>query len=173
MKRQRHISLFFSTLILSWLFLGFPQIFNLPLGIQEAAAQVTIIGSWVEGTSHTAESGSNRALIFTAHAESSTTGNNLATVTYGGQAMTKVVDWEYTVSYTEYTAAFILDEAGIAAATSSDFIVTWGTPADGTPAFSSVFLSDVNQTTLVGETGTGGSATTTAERVPTAASQSA
>jgi hypothetical protein len=167
MKRQRHISLFISRLILFWLVLGFLQIFNVPLGIQEAAAQqVTIIGSWVSGTTHTAESGTNRALIFTAHTESSTAGTNLASVTYGGQAMTKIVDWEYFVSYNEYTAAFILDEAGIAAATTSTFVVTWGTAPDGTPAFSSVFLSDVNQSSLVGDTGTGGSTVATAETTP-------
>jgi len=80
-------------LIFSWLFLGFPQIFNFPSGIEEAQA-ADLIGSWTAGLSHTAESGSNRALIFIAHAESSGTGLNLATVTYGGQAMTKIVEYE-------------------------------------------------------------------------------
>ena len=116
--------------LLLWLALS--TLFVLTTSINAGAAQ--IIGSWVSGTTHTAESGSNRALIFTAHVESSTAGTNLATVTYGGQAMTKIVDRGYFVSYNEYTAAFILDEAGIAAATSSAFVVTWGTAPDGTPA---------------------------------------
>jgi PKD repeat protein len=152
------------------LFSGLLQIFDFPLGIHKAEAapiNVSIIGSWVSGTTHTAESGTNRVLIFTAHTESSASGTNLSSVTYGGQAMTKIVDWGYFVTYNEYTAAFILDEAGIAAATSNVFVVTWGTaPAGATPAFSSVFLAGVNQSNLVGDTGTGGSTTTIAETTP-------
>ncbi|GAF85018.1 unnamed protein product, partial [marine sediment metagenome] len=77
--------------------------------------------------------------------------------------MTKVVDWIYTDGYSAYTAAFILDEAGIEAATGSDFVVTWDVAPSATPAFSSVFLENVDQSDLVGETGTGGSTTTEAE----------
>ncbi|MHC4740183.1 MAG: LamG-like jellyroll fold domain-containing protein, partial [Planctomycetota bacterium] len=131
----------------------------------EAAAigDVEIIGSWTSGTSHAEEAGSNRALIFIAHAESSVDTSDLGSVTYGGQSMTKVVERNMHSSYSAYTCAFILDEAGIDAATSGTFSPSWNTAPSGTPAFTSVFLQNVNQTTLTGATGTGGTTTTTAE----------
>jgi hypothetical protein len=126
-------------------------------------ADVEIIGSWTSGTSHTEEAGTNRALIFTAHVESSADTSDLGSVTYGGQSMTKVVERNMHLSYSAYTCAFILDEAGIDAATSGTFSPSWNTSPSGTPAFTSVFLQNVNQTTLVGATGTAGTTTTTAE----------
>jgi len=127
-----------------------------------ASSDVEIIGSWVSGTSHTAESGTNRALIFIAHAESSADTSDLGSVTYGGQSMTKVVERNMHSSYSAYTCAFILDEDGIDAATSGTFSPSWDTSPSGTPAYTSVFLQNVNQTTLTGATGTGGTTTTTA-----------
>jgi len=121
--------------------------------VDAQAAQ--IIGSWVAGLSHAEEPGTNRALIFTAHAESSTADADLATVTYGGQSMTKVVDWIYSTTLSEYVAVFILDETGIAATTDSNIVVTWGTASSQIPAYTSVFLSGVNQSSLVGDTDTG------------------
>ncbi|MHC4738451.1 MAG: DNRLRE domain-containing protein [Planctomycetota bacterium] len=128
-----------------------------------ASSDVEIIGSWTSGTSHTKESGTNRALIFIAHGESSADTSDLGSVTYGGQSMTKVVERNMHYSYSAYTCAFILDEDGIDAATSSTFVVTWDTAPSDSSAFTSVFLQNVNQTTLVGATGTGGTTTTTAE----------
>ncbi|MHC4739543.1 MAG: DNRLRE domain-containing protein, partial [Planctomycetota bacterium] len=128
-----------------------------------APNDVEIIGSWGSGTTHTEESGTNRALIFIAHAESSADTSDLGSVTYGGQSMTKVVERNMHYSYSAYTCAFILDEDGIDAATSSTFSPSWNTLPSGTPAYTSVFLQNVNQTTLVGATGTGGTSTTTAQ----------
>jgi len=54
-----------------------------------AAGDVEIIGSWTSGTTHAQEAGTDRALVFTAHAESSTADTDLGSVTYGGQSMTK------------------------------------------------------------------------------------
>jgi hypothetical protein len=130
-----------------------------------AAADVEIIGSWTSGTSHTEESGSNRALIFIAHCDSYATVPDLGSVTYGGQSMTLAVERVYNISsptHNVYVCAFILDEAGIDAATSSTFSPSWDTSPQETPAYTSVFLQNVNQTTLVGATATGGSTTTTA-----------
>jgi lysophospholipase L1-like esterase len=119
-------------------------------------SSVGLLGTWVTGTSHTKESGSNRALIFIAHAESTST-INLSSVTYGGQAMTKVVDYSYNAaSGYAYAAAFILKESGVAAASGSTFTVTWGGTAPGAAGYSSVFLANVNQTTATGATGNGG-----------------
>jgi len=128
-----------------------------------SSSDVEIIGSWTSGTTHAEEAGSNRALIFTAHAEHSADTSDLGSVTYGGQSMTKVVEKNMHSSYSAYTCVFILDEDGIDAATSSTFVVTWDTAPSVSSAFSSVFLENVNQTTLVGATSTGGTTTTTAE----------
>ncbi|MHC4396765.1 MAG: fibronectin type III domain-containing protein [Planctomycetota bacterium] len=57
-----------------------------------AAGDVEIIGSWTSGTTHAEEAGTDRALIFIAHAESSADTSDLGSVTYGGQSMTKVVE---------------------------------------------------------------------------------
>ena len=121
-----------------------------------------IIGSWVAGTSHTEEPGTNRCLIFTAHVDNDVA-ISVTSVTYGGQTMTKVVERIQASTRSAYVVAFTLDEAGIVAATDSNFIVTWSVTPDQTPAYTSVFLSDVNQSNLVGQTGDGGSTSSTAE----------
>ncbi|MGB8227294.1 MAG: hypothetical protein WCE45_10595, partial [Sedimentisphaerales bacterium] len=69
------------------------------------SSYVQFLDSWVTGTTHTKVTGTNRALVFVAHAESSTA-SNLTGVTYGGQAMTKITD-KIIGSYV-YVAAFIL-----------------------------------------------------------------
>jgi len=127
-----------------------------------AIADVEIIGSWISGTSHSEEAGTERALVFTVHAESSST-SDVGSVTYGGQSMTKVVETNYISGWIAYTCAFILDEAGINAASGSSFVVNWNTSPSRTPAFTSVFLQNVNQASLTGATGVGGSVGTTAE----------
>jgi len=118
---------------------------------------IEILGSWTTGTSHTKESGSERALIFIGHGESAST-MNLSAVTYGGQPMAKVVDLSYNAaSGYAYAAAFILNEAGVAAASGSTFSPTWSGTQPGNAGYASVFLSNVDQTTSTGETGIGGS----------------
>jgi hypothetical protein len=114
---------------------------------------VNILGSWVSGTSHTKENGTNRALVFTAHVENGAT-ISLTSVTYGGQQMTKVIDRIVssgtTVTYA-YVVAYILNEAGVAAATSNTFTPTWSATPSAV-GYASVFLQNVNQTTLIGAT---------------------
>jgi O-glycosyl hydrolase len=124
-----------------------------------AGANVSILGSWVTGTSHTKEAGTNRALIFIAYGERIGT-MNLSAVRYGGQAMTKVVERNYSgANGYAYVAAYILKEAGVAAATNSTFTLTWSGTAPSAAGYSSVFLSNVNQTTATGATGSSGSIT--------------
>jgi hypothetical protein len=119
---------------------------------------VNLIGSWVSGTTHAKESGTSRALIFIAHAEY-TASMNLSSVTYGGQAMTKVMEYNYNaVSGWAYAAAFILKETGVAAATSGTFVPTWST-TPGASGYSSAFFSNVDQTTSIGASASGGSTT--------------
>jgi phage anti-repressor protein len=112
-----------------------------------ASSDVEIIGSWVSGTSHTEESGSDRLLVFTAHVEDNDTDMNVTSVTYGGQSMTKVVEQNVGSGYRAYVVAYVLDEDGIDAASGSSFVVTWAQTPSRSPGFSSVFLQNVNQTT--------------------------
>jgi hypothetical protein len=120
---------------------------------------VSILGSWVTGLTHTKESGTNRALVFIAHAEH-TGSTTLNSVTYGGRTMTKVVERIISSGTTRtYVAAFILNDAGITAATTTTFSPTWSaTPYYGA-AYSSVFLQNVNQTTLTGATASNATST--------------
>jgi unsaturated rhamnogalacturonyl hydrolase len=119
---------------------------------QPAFSTVSILGSWVTGTTHTKEAGSNRVLIVIGHAEGSSGSNPiLSAVTYGGQAMTKVADKTQTWDATSraYVAIFILNEAGVAAASSGTITPTWsGTSSN---SLTSGFLGNVDQANLIGD----------------------
>ena len=116
----------------------------------QSPVDVDVIGSWLTGTAHTKESGTNRALVFVAHAESNNGSSSLTGVSYGGQTMTKIIDKIIgSSSNRAYVAAFILNEAGITAATSATFTPTW-TSQPSSITYTSAFLQDVNQTTLLG-----------------------
>lgn len=125
---------------------------------QPGFGKVEILGTWQTGTSHPKESGNHRALIFIAHGEK-TSAMSLVAVSYGGQSMTKVIEQNYSAGggYA-YVAAFILDEAGIAAAGENTFAPNWGT-APTEIKYASVFLSGVNQTDLTGPAATAGGTT--------------
>jgi type II secretory pathway pseudopilin PulG len=123
-----------------------------------ADSTVSILGSWTSGLTHTAEAGSNRLLVLTAHVEEGGS-ISLNSVTYGGQPMTKVIDEIAGTSYRAYVVTYILKETGIAAASGNTFVPNWSTTPDNV-SYSSVFLSNVNQTTPIGATtsnGTSGS----------------
>jgi len=120
---------------------------------------VETLGSWVSGLSHTKENGTHRALIFVAHVEHSAA-LSLNSVTYGGQSMTKVIDAIVGTSARAYVAAYILKEAGIAAASNSNFVVSWS----ATPlavSYASAFDSNVDQTAATGATDSNADASTT------------
>jgi hypothetical protein len=119
---------------------------------------VGVVGSWASGTSHTKENGSSRALVFIAHAEHTAT-TSLTAVTYGGQPMTKVVDRIVGSNPTAYVVAYILNETGVAAATSSTFVPTWSATPANAAGYASVFLGNVDQTTLVGASDSNGTTT--------------
>jgi hypothetical protein len=116
----------------------------------ELYAQAQILGSWTEGTSHTAEAGSRRVLLFIAHAEDQDTDMDITSVTYGGQPMTKIIEQNHGTIFRSYVGAFVLDEEGISAASGNTFDVTWAQVPFATPGYSSVFLGDVIQSTPVG-----------------------
>ncbi|MHC4344963.1 MAG: hypothetical protein ACYSUP_09795, partial [Planctomycetota bacterium] len=74
----------------------------------DTQAAVEITGSWTSGLSHSEESGSNRVLVLTAHVEDDDTDTNLSSVSYGGQAMTKVIDRNFGTGYRSYVVAYVL-----------------------------------------------------------------
>jgi hypothetical protein len=137
---------------------GRQSLIGLVVNAASVSDPVGIIGSWepdaIPPITHTKETGTNRALVFIVHAEGNTSGSvpALTSVTYGGQTMTKVVEKVNPSGSTRtYTAALILNNVGITAATTTTFTPTWSsTPASVT--YSSVFLENVNQTTLTGAT---------------------
>jgi rhamnogalacturonyl hydrolase YesR len=122
---------------------------------QPAFGQVSLAGSWETGTSHAKENGTNRVLIFIAQEESVSGDPNLTSVTYGGQTMTKVIERSAVDGYGNYVAAFILKEAGVAAASSGTFTPTWSATTSSV-SYASVFLSNVDQTTSIGASASNG-----------------
>jgi len=131
------------------------RVYNRALSADEitrltTAGGVEFLTAWTSGLSHTAQTGSNRLLIFTAHCEDDDTDMNLSSVTYGGQSMTKVIERNVETGYRAYVVAYILDEAGIDAASSDTFVVTWAQTPSRTPGYSSVFLQNVDQTNPTG-----------------------
>jgi hypothetical protein len=88
--------------------------------------------------------------------------------------MTKVVESVVgtTTDSRAYVAAFILNEAGVAAASGSSFTVSWNQASVDSTGYSSVFLQNVNQSALTGATAGDGiinSALVTTPRLATAA----
>jgi len=129
---------------------------------QQAFGEASIIGSWVTGSSHTKESGSDRLLVVIGHAESGWYQTpSLSNVTYGGQAMTKVTDMTQSSGYNTkaYVAVFILNEVGVDAASSGTISGTWSNTTSS--SFTSVFLENVEQAVPVTDYDTGGATTAT------------
>ncbi len=127
---------------------------------------IEILGDWVEGTSHDPCSGYSRALIFITHAEDDVA-ITLNSVTYGGQSMTPVIERVTgTSGYRAYVAAYILDDAGIEAATSGTFVPDWTTTPENV-SYASVFLGSVNQTTSIGATASDSSTSSTPNPITT------
>jgi type II secretory pathway pseudopilin PulG/regulation of enolase protein 1 (concanavalin A-like superfamily) len=127
---------------------------SITIPIPGSVDAVNILGSWETGTTHAKESGTNRALIFTAHAEHNNAAcPTITSVTYGGRTMTKIVERYQTSGTTRtYTAAFILNDADITAATTTTFTPTWSASPYYGASYYSVFLRNVDQTTLYGAT---------------------
>jgi lysophospholipase L1-like esterase len=119
------------------------------------ANNIEILGDWVLGLTHAKEAGPNRALILFAYAENDGP-VYMDSVTYGGQPMTPIIEYNAGTPLAQaYVVAYILDEAGIAAATNGTFELQWNPPPlEQTKC--SVFLSNVDQAALIGATGQDG-----------------
>jgi len=127
---------------------------------------IEILGSWISGLSHTKENGTNRALIFVAHIEQDAA-ITLNSVTYGGQPMTKVIDTIIGSTTRAYVVAYILNEAGVAAATSGTFVPAWSVTPSSAVGYASVFLQNVNQTSLIGASDANGTPNPTPDPIKT------
>jgi uncharacterized repeat protein (TIGR02543 family) len=120
-----------------------------------SAGGVGLLGSWVQGATHAKEAGNNRALVVMLYGEGS--GNiSASSVTYGGQTMTKVSEVAYQSGSYSYSGAFVLNETGVAAATSGTITVTWGTAPSAGSDITSAFYSGVNQSPLTGASASNG-----------------
>ena len=106
------------------------------------------------GSSHTAENGNDRLLVFSAHAEHNTTSISITSVTYGGKTMTLIDSALVGTSYSAYTGMFYLDDADIDDASDSSFVVTWSTTPFHTPVYTSAFFENVKQADPIGDTDT-------------------
>jgi hypothetical protein len=128
---------------------------------------VALLTSWSSGLSHTRQAGSNRLLIFTAHCEDDSSDMHLSSVTYGGRPMTQVIEKNVGTGSRAYVVAYILNEAGVSAASSSNFVVTWQHTPSVTPGYSSVLLQNIDQGNPIGASAS--NATTSSSTISTSA----
>ena len=134
------------------------------------APTVARLGSWATGFSHTAQAGSNRALVFVWAAEDISSAPSNSAVTYGGQAMTLVASRSAGTGSYNSVEVWILNETGIAAASGSAFVVTpVGSPPSDAAGASHAFFGGVNQASLTGATAVASTDVSTPNPITTAA----
>jgi hypothetical protein len=114
---------------------------------------VALADSWQAGLTHVAGAGADRMLVFVATNEQQTTSTpRLTGVTYGGQPLVPVLaDEVSTGCCTALAEIWILDEAGLAAASGTSLVPTW-TSAPDTPLYSHAVFENVDQATPIGDT---------------------
>ena len=125
-------------------------------GLPYSCTHLGPVGSWVTGTTHTAEAGSDRALILVGSIVGfNDGGSTISSASYGGQALTFIESRASSSTgpsssgYDAVTEVWYLNEAGIAAASGSTFSVTWtGTPY--AERYMSGFYTGVDQTNPIG-----------------------
>ncbi|MBN2019938.1 MAG: carbohydrate binding domain-containing protein [Sedimentisphaerales bacterium] len=139
-KQQKKVGVsFLSAILLTTLCLSSP-----------ALSDVATLGPWISGTTHPKLSGTNRAMIFIAHGESAAA-MNLSAVSFGGQSMTKIVDYSFSSGDGHvYAAAFILLESGISAASSIAFTPTWSGTTPDSAGYAHTLLKNVIQSVPTG-----------------------
>jgi len=116
---------------------------------------VVLLDSWTSGTTKVKAAGTKRLLVAMVTGEISVM-DNLTDIglTYGGQAMNKVVSTsEGTTGFGNFSYIFTLNEAGIAAADETGTLVpSWTTTAPADFDIFSAFYDKVDQTTPVSDT---------------------
>jgi hypothetical protein len=112
---------------------------------------VELLSSWVTGTSHASVGGSNRALVVVVGHEGASM--DLINVTYGTVSLTQAVEVEVADTTNGRVEIWVLDDAGITAASDSTIGLTWsGSP--GSVSVDSAFFAGVDQASTFGATGT-------------------
>ena len=135
----------------------------------EQRAHVHLLGGWGTGLAHAAVAGNERALIFVAgHEHATAPAPTLTSVTYGGQAMAKVDAVSVGTGSTARVEIWFLNDAGVAAATDSTFVPTWGTTPD-LPMYSHAFFGGVDQAAPAPAHGVNSSPAATPNPITTAA----
>ncbi len=114
-----------------------------------AASGVTRLGAWTTGLTHGATSGPNRLLLFAVAYENSGSDPGVSSVSYGGQSMTQVVAEVAGTSTYDRVELWRLNDAGIAAATDSDFSVVWGGASPSDPMYAAATFANVDQGSAV------------------------
>ena len=117
--------------------------------LRRNGADVAPIGSWQTGfANHNAPAGSNRSLVFIAGWEDGGY-PDLNYVRYGGRDLTLVRKGEVPNSGTKTgVEVWVLDEAGIAAAGSNDFAVSWDEGVSSPPMYAHAFFANAQQSAL-------------------------
>ena len=123
--------------------------------------EVVVIGAWqdgdIAGYSHAAPAGTNRLLVVFCHSEANAAPTDFSAVSYGGQSLTQVVEQRQnqSSSYSATAEIWVLDEAGIQAASDSTIVATTTGVVEGV-RLSSVFYAGVDQVDPTGQIGTAG-----------------
>ncbi|REJ97104.1 MAG: hypothetical protein DWQ35_02475 [Planctomycetota bacterium] len=133
------------------------------------AADVSPITSWTTGTTGPSRttSGDDRLLIFTAGMEDGAT-ETVTSVTYGGQALTEIIGQTTGSGFYGGAQIFYLDEAGISAATSNTFSVTWSGNVN-VSFYAARMYENVDQTTPIRDSDQGNSPSSSPNPITTPA----
>lgn len=106
------------------------------------------VGAWTTGLTHTVGAGSDRLLVFmVGYANNSSV--LVSSVTYGGQALTRINGGAAGTSQVVRMELWYLNEAGIAAATNGTFVVTYGAGSPQAQHFAAATFRNVDQATPI------------------------
>lgn len=111
---------------------------------------VTTLNAWSAGLTKTVSAGSNRMLLFVASMENGSGARDITALTYGGQAMTQIVEGVVgtTGGFQAKMEFWVLLNSGIAAATNTLFVPTFagGTLTENIEYYASAVFAGVDQT---------------------------
>ena len=102
------------------------------------------LNAWTTGLTHANAAGNDRVLVFMVGYENSKD-TLVKAVTYGGKNLTRVNGAVVTVAPFERVELWYLKETGIAAATNTTFVVTYGSGTPTNQFFASATYANVNQ----------------------------
>jgi hypothetical protein len=116
-------------------------------GVGDACVMARV-GTWTTGLTHTVGAGNDRLLVFLVGHE----GNQdilINAVTFGGRSLTRVNGTLAGTTSRVRIELWYLNETGIAAASNSTFVVTYGGGSPSSPHFAAATYRNVDQTTPV------------------------